>query len=50
MTWREKLVVHILLLVARMVADDAAIADEIKKLSTHVAVNAPKPEFERLAA
>ena len=51
MTWREKTLVHILLLVARIFADDPMIADEIKKLSTHVAVNAPKPKaVESVAA
>jgi hypothetical protein len=42
-TWREKVVVSILLLVARMLCDDAGFADEIKTLATHVSVNAPKP-------
>lgn len=39
MTFREKTVVAILLLVARMLSDDAVWADEIKKLATHIAVH-----------
>lgn len=42
MTWREKVVAHILLLLARMLTEDPAIADELKKLSAHISVNAPK--------
>jgi hypothetical protein len=41
-TWREKIVVHLLLLVARMLADDPAIAADIKALSNKVSVEAPK--------
>lgn len=44
MTWREKIVVHILLLIARMLADDPAIATEIKNLSTRISVRAPESE------
>lgn len=40
MTWREKLVARILLIVAAMVADDPGLAAEIKNLSTHIQVNA----------
>ena len=36
MTWREQLLVRILLLIARMVADDPVIADDLKHLSNHV--------------
>lgn len=43
MTWTQKVVVIILLLVARMLADDEW-KTEIKNLATHIAVNAPKPE------
>lgn len=42
MTWRESVVVKLLLLVARMLCDDAAIAQTIRELSTHIAVHAPK--------
>jgi len=42
MTWREKVVVSILLLVARML-DEGQWGNEIKTLATHIAVNAPKP-------
>jgi hypothetical protein len=46
MSWREKLVVRILLLVARIVASgisefDQDLADEIRHIANHVAVNAP---------
>lgn len=42
MTWREKLVARILLLVAQMVADDPAVRQEIKHLAAHVGVHAPE--------
>ena len=42
MTWREQFVVRILLLVARMLTDDPAIADEIRKLATHAQVHRPE--------
>jgi hypothetical protein len=48
MTWREKLVVRILLLVAKMMCEDASISREIERLSTTV-YTAPKPT-EELAA
>jgi hypothetical protein len=44
MTWREKVVAGILLLVARMLTEDATFAAEIRTLATHINVNAPKPE------
>lgn len=44
MTWREKTVVAILLIVARMLTDDPAIRAEVKNLATNVAVNAPHPD------
>lgn len=48
MTWREQLIVRILLIVARMVADDSVLDAEIKTLANHVSVeahrNAPKSE------
>jgi hypothetical protein len=50
MTWREKLVARILLLVARLVCDDPAIRDEIKHLSNHIGVHAPEPVEEPAAA
>ena len=46
MTWKEKTVVAILLLVARMLAEDTVIADEIKKLAINISVYAPKPVAE----
>lgn len=47
MSWREKLVVQILLLVARIVAAgisqfDADLAKEIKAIATHISVWVPK--------
>lgn len=44
MNWREVLIARILLIVARMVADDPVIAKEIADLSTHISVNGPKNE------
>lgn len=40
MTFKEKTVVAILLLVARILCEDEAMSGEIKTLSTHIAVNA----------
>jgi hypothetical protein len=45
MTWKQKLTVEILLLVARMVSDDEWKA-EIKRIATHISVSAPKSEGE----
>ena len=45
MTWREQLVIRILLLVARLVAEDSRVADEIRHLTNHVVVTAPKQEL-----
>lgn len=42
MTWREKVVVQILLIVARMLSDDAVLEQDIKNLATHISVHAPK--------
>lgn len=42
MTWREKCVIRILLLVAKIISDDAVLADEIKALSNHISTWAPK--------
>lgn len=42
MTWREKLVARILLIVALLVADDPAVRQEIKHLSSHIGVHAPE--------
>lgn len=42
MTWREKVVVQILLIIARMLADDEQVRREIKTLATHISVNAPE--------
>lgn len=44
MTWKETLIARILLLVARMVADDPALATEIKHLANHVQATSPKQE------
>ena len=41
MTWKEKTVIRILLLVAKMLAADEWKA-EIKELATHISVNAPE--------
>lgn len=42
MTWREQLIARILLLVARMVADDPELADALKHLSNHIGIHAPE--------
>lgn len=42
MTWREKTIATILLLIARMLADDPAIAADLKTLATHISVYGPK--------
>lgn len=44
MKWREQIMVKILLLVARIFADDPIIAQEIRNISNHIGVNAPKVE------
>lgn len=44
MTFREKIVVAILLLVARMFAEDEEVELEIKKLATHISVHAGSHE------
>lgn len=44
MTWREKTVVKILLLVARMLCEDPAIEAEVKHLANHISVHAPEIE------
>lgn len=43
MTFREHLVIRILLLVARIVADDE-LAVEIKHLANHISVHVPKED------
>ena len=43
MTWKEKVICRILLLIAMMVAEDSVIKDELKNLRNHIDVNAPKP-------
>lgn len=42
MTWREKTVARILLILAKMLTSDGPIRDEIKTLATHIAA-APEP-------
>ena len=48
MTWREKVLVKVLLIVARIFADDPEIALEVKNLSTHISVHAPEQEVPRV--
>lgn len=36
MNWRGRIVVRILLLVARMFCDDAAVSDEIRKITQQI--------------
>lgn len=40
MTFREKLICRILLIIARMVADDPVIDTELKHLASHINVTA----------
>jgi hypothetical protein len=42
MSFREQMVVRILLLVARIFADDDAVEKEIRNLAAHISVHAPK--------
>jgi len=44
MTWKQKVVVGILLLIARWLTEDEWVRAEIKTLATHISVNAPQPE------
>ena len=44
MTWREKCVIRILLLVAKIVAADEDLATEIRHLANHISTWAPKDE------
>ena len=43
MTWREKTIARILLILAGMLAEDATLAQELRHLSSHIGVNAPSP-------
>jgi hypothetical protein len=44
MTWKDKLIARLLLLLATMLADDPMLKDELHKIATHISVNAPKIE------
>lgn len=44
MTWREQFIARILLIIARMVADDPVLRDDLKNLANHASVHAPKLE------
>lgn len=44
MTWREKCVIRILLLVAKIVAGNEQLATEIQHLANHISTWAPKEE------
>ena len=50
MTWREKTVARILLIVAKMVARDPATVKDIEQLSSHISVGVPKAEGEQSGA
>jgi len=43
-TWRDKTVIRILLIVAKMIARDPTHVREIDSLSAHISVNSPKCE------
>lgn len=42
MSWREKTIVAILLIVARMLVEDDVLSRELKALANHISVWAPK--------
>jgi hypothetical protein len=44
MTWREKTIVRILLLVARLICDDPRLSEDIRHLANHIDLHAPKEE------
>jgi hypothetical protein len=44
MTWKQKTVIRILLIVAEMLAD-AEWRKEVRTLATHISVNAPEREI-----
>jgi hypothetical protein len=44
MTWKQILIARLLLLIARMVADDPVIANELKNLTAHISVHGAKGE------
>jgi len=39
MTWREKTIARLLLLIARMLCEDSEIAAELKYLSAHISTS-----------
>lgn len=45
MSWKEKTIASILLIIARMLTDDSELLAELKKLSISISVNAPKPDL-----
>lgn len=42
MTWREKTIIRILLLIAHMFAKDASLAGELTSLASHISVWTPE--------
>lgn len=42
MTWAEKTVVRILLIVARIMTRDVELRKELQNLATHISVHAPE--------
>jgi hypothetical protein len=50
MTWREQMLVRILLIIAAMFADDPQTAESVKRLATTIQVDAPKERAKALAA
>lgn len=42
MSWSDRTVIAILLLVARIIAGEPELAAEIKTLANHIAVNTPR--------
>lgn len=44
MTWRERIVVRILLVVAKIINDDELVATELKNLAVTISVDGAKAE------
>ena len=43
MTWRQKTIARILLIIAIILADEPQLAEALRRLATEIQVNAPKP-------
>ena len=50
MSWREGIVIRILLMVARMFADDLQLRQDIQALANHISVEGKREREKALAA